>query len=246
MITLFKAIRKQLSSSKENNKFRQYLVYALGEILLVMVGILLALEVNNWNEKNKKMTYEKGQLADLETEMIAMKSFLELQIGYFELAKESNRALLQVMESEKHRPITPDSIDALMMGTLNTDFVTSERLSLETKVDFKLLPEKKYRQLEKVLQDWRHFAERIGADFQHIEDNREKDLLGTLMGIGVPGWQVLYNNHRPKNFPIDYQAMLKNHEVYALMYYRFQRIEGIIRDMKGGIDDLDTMLSKIE
>ncbi|MEP5944335.1 MAG: DUF6090 family protein, partial [Balneola sp.] len=38
----------------EQNKLRTYLLYAIGEIALVMIGILLALQVNNWNEKNNQ------------------------------------------------------------------------------------------------------------------------------------------------------------------------------------------------
>lgn len=37
----------------EQNKVRTYLLYAIGEITLVMIGILLALQVNNWNEARK-------------------------------------------------------------------------------------------------------------------------------------------------------------------------------------------------
>jgi hypothetical protein len=35
------------------NKFRKYLLYALGEILLIVIGILIALQINNWNENQK-------------------------------------------------------------------------------------------------------------------------------------------------------------------------------------------------
>ena len=35
------------------NKTGKYIKYAIGEILLVMIGILLALQVNNWNEQRK-------------------------------------------------------------------------------------------------------------------------------------------------------------------------------------------------
>ena len=35
------------------DSFRKYLVYAFGEVFLVMIGIILALQVNNWNEHRK-------------------------------------------------------------------------------------------------------------------------------------------------------------------------------------------------
>ncbi|MEM9078252.1 MAG: DUF6090 family protein [Bacteroidota bacterium] len=50
MINFFHRIRKNLLSKNELSK---YLFYALGEIILVVIGILLALQINNWNEKRK-------------------------------------------------------------------------------------------------------------------------------------------------------------------------------------------------
>ncbi|WP_435622927.1 DUF6090 family protein [Flagellimonas sp.] len=50
MIRFFRKIRHSLLSK---GKFSQYLLYAVGEIVLVIVGILLALQINNWNEKRK-------------------------------------------------------------------------------------------------------------------------------------------------------------------------------------------------
>lgn len=50
MIKLFRNIRKQLLNQ---GKTINYLKYAIGEIVLVMIGILLALQINNWNEERK-------------------------------------------------------------------------------------------------------------------------------------------------------------------------------------------------
>ncbi|NRD24946.1 hypothetical protein HNV10_16975 [Winogradskyella litoriviva] len=50
MIKFFRKIRQNLLSE---NKFSKYLIYAIGEIFLVVVGILIALSINNWNESKK-------------------------------------------------------------------------------------------------------------------------------------------------------------------------------------------------
>src|SRR5210317_1505041 len=50
MIGFFRRIRKKLA---DDNQFLKYSRYAIGEIVLVTVGILLALQVNNWNEGRK-------------------------------------------------------------------------------------------------------------------------------------------------------------------------------------------------
>ncbi|CAN0599637.1 DUF6090 family protein [Maribacter sp. 1_2014MBL_MicDiv] len=50
MIKFFRKIRQNLLSE---NKFSKYLIYAIGEIILVVVGILIALSINNWNESQK-------------------------------------------------------------------------------------------------------------------------------------------------------------------------------------------------
>ena len=62
MINLFKKIRKKLLSK---NKFSSYLIYAIGEIVLVVIGILIALQINNWNEYKKKEQYELSLLKEI-------------------------------------------------------------------------------------------------------------------------------------------------------------------------------------
>lgn len=59
MIKFFRHIRHTLITE---NKMGKYFKYAIGEILLVMVGILLALQVNNWNEDRKAQIKEKATL----------------------------------------------------------------------------------------------------------------------------------------------------------------------------------------
>jgi len=70
MINFFRRIRKQLA---DDNKPLKYARYAIGEILLVMIGILLALQVNNWNqnanEQHKIKEYAVSLIQDLENDI---------------------------------------------------------------------------------------------------------------------------------------------------------------------------------
>lgn len=55
------------------NKFSKYLIYAFGEIALVVIGILIALQVNNWNENRKLNKIESIMLTDLNEDLILCK-----------------------------------------------------------------------------------------------------------------------------------------------------------------------------
>ena len=62
MLTFFRRIRKGLL---EGGRTSKYLLYAIGEIALVVFGILIALQINNWNEEQKAQRYEYKLLGEL-------------------------------------------------------------------------------------------------------------------------------------------------------------------------------------
>jgi len=67
MLHFFRRIRQKLI---ESGSITKYLLYATGEILLVVVGILIALQVNNWNEARKDREKERNYIARLHAEVI--------------------------------------------------------------------------------------------------------------------------------------------------------------------------------
>ncbi len=66
MLNFFRKIRKQLAGDGNSLK---YLRYAVGEIVLVVIGILIALAINNWNEFRKERKQEQKVLAELLTSL---------------------------------------------------------------------------------------------------------------------------------------------------------------------------------
>tara|TARA_B110000902_G_scaffold186472_2_gene211077 strand:+ start:2030 stop:2242 length:213 start_codon:yes stop_codon:yes gene_type:complete len=65
MIKLFRKIRYNLM---EKNKTGKYFKYAIGEIVLVVIGIIIALQINNWNENRTKLKEEQNIIFNLNTE----------------------------------------------------------------------------------------------------------------------------------------------------------------------------------
>ena len=78
MIKFFRKIRQKLLTE---NKFSKYLIYAIGEIILVVIGILIALQINNNNELNKQRAKEVQFLKNLKSDLIFEESELERYIG---------------------------------------------------------------------------------------------------------------------------------------------------------------------
>lgn len=66
MLPFFRKIRLRLA---QDNQFFKYSRYAIGEIVLVVVGILIALQINNWNELEKLRVRETNLLKELRTNL---------------------------------------------------------------------------------------------------------------------------------------------------------------------------------
>ena len=91
MIKFFNKIRKQLL---DENKTGRYLKYAVGEIVLVMIGILLALQVNNWNN-NRELKKKEHKVME-------------------SLHKEFSENLVRFDEIYKRQEYRKESIETLM------------------------------------------------------------------------------------------------------------------------------------
>ena len=68
MIKFFRKIRQRLLTE---NKFSKYLIYAIGEIVLVVIGILIALQINNWNESSKQRIEEVRLLEKVSIDLVS-------------------------------------------------------------------------------------------------------------------------------------------------------------------------------
>ena len=108
MLKFFRKIRQNLLTEK---KISKYLIYAVGEIILVVIGILIALQVNDWNEIQKVNRWEERFLIDLQNEL--KNNHVQLTEVYAKQFKKGNdfREVLKLIpKSSKANKSKIDSI----------------------------------------------------------------------------------------------------------------------------------------
>ena len=115
MIQFFRRIRQNLLSE---GKTGRYLKYAIGEIILVVIGILIALSINNWNEGRKDNVRERAILMQLEEEYSANLKQLETKMQMRSSVITSGLSLLKYMNTPK---IVPRDSVLLHLSLINND-----------------------------------------------------------------------------------------------------------------------------
>lgn len=79
MITIFRKMRMKLAFE---NKVGRYMRYAVGEILLVVIGILLALQINTWKKETQNRKLEKTYLENIRKDLIIQQEINDVQTEY--------------------------------------------------------------------------------------------------------------------------------------------------------------------
>jgi uncharacterized protein DUF6090 len=123
MIKFFRKIRKNLLSEGKAGK---YLKYAIGEIILVMIGILLALQVNTWNEVKKNRILEEEFKIGLKNDLLRDKENIEFCISNIEnKILAHNRLIAKLPESYETDKKYLDSIFNFLLQPLISFFPVS-------------------------------------------------------------------------------------------------------------------------
>ena len=111
MIKFFRLIRKELI---ETGKTGKYFKYAIGEIILVVIGILIALSINNWNEQRKDNIKENRIVKSLYDELIDNFDYVEERTLLISNLSEKSGKRLLMLCNEKYTSISQDSLIALV------------------------------------------------------------------------------------------------------------------------------------
>lgn len=114
MIKLFSKIRQKLLLEK---RFSKYLMYAVGEIVLVVIGILIALTINNNNEIRKQRVLELHYLSNIKTDLILNIKHLDNYIHTRETAINSANEIIAHYEGKPIKDLKAFSIHTVNIYT---------------------------------------------------------------------------------------------------------------------------------
>ncbi|EPR74168.1 hypothetical protein ADIWIN_0745 [Winogradskyella psychrotolerans RS-3] len=115
MIKFFRKLRQNMI---RENKVNKYLLYAIGEIILVVIGILIALQINNWNQELGNKQNEHVIIKNLNLEFKKNKISIEKYIKHHETILSDTRVLIDLV-GEPEDVLNRFNLDSLLAQTID-------------------------------------------------------------------------------------------------------------------------------
>jgi hypothetical protein len=166
MIKFFRHIRKSLLMESKTYK---YFKYALGEILLVMIGILLALQINSWNQKRLDRIEEKNILSNLHDEFLENKRLSTNNIASIRGAMKANIEIMNLMGSSDDE-LQKHNLDSLFYSSLPAAQFTSSSQSILNITQGGRMNIIKDKNIIKLLYQWQAQLEAVNIRERALDD----------------------------------------------------------------------------
>ena len=226
MMPFFRQLRHQLLGQ---SRFQRDLLYAIGEVLLVVVGILIAFQVDTWNEARKDRRTELEIIDNLRQEFLANQT--ELDSTLVVVAKNRNANLL-LMEFFGKPPEALESVslDSIMFFSLEYHRFIPSQNALSDLIQSGGLQLITNQALKDALYDWTRVMGLIDETYSGVKQKTEDDIIPFLTPryplkdidrFGGLGWKEpsrLPNNKHALFSEIAYESLVDDY-LYRLLRY---------------------------
>ncbi|OIQ36462.1 MAG: hypothetical protein BM563_10810 [Bacteroidetes bacterium MedPE-SWsnd-G1] len=202
------------------NKTGKYFKYAIGEIVLVVLGILIALQINNWNQSQKEKQIEKQYInniiRDLKEQMNSVDTQMKMEQSYYEsagyLIEDYNKDQAFTLDSifYKHATVLANRKTFVIIDPTYTDLISSGNINIiknQSTKDQLLNYYQELERIEKIIQNNnsllidQHYLKTFLKNAYHYEN------LNETFGVNIekfPGYVVV------PNYETDIEEISKN------------------------------------
>lgn len=223
MIKFFRHIRQTMI---KENRVSKYMLYAIGEIVLVVIGILIALQINNWNEGRKQDAqlnqYRSSLIGELHDDLNRLTE-LESEIDFYE------GRINEYLELYNDESLAPEQLAAVMDSAkvivvyFSTQAYTISELISTGNVSLFSTEEKKALAGLKNEMEQREFVERkvleqAVSSYQRLTENSDMLFERDKTNAKLPGGKYWPLNRGSAQF-----KLFHNHLAYGLDLYDYQR-----------------------
>ena len=234
MLRFFRNIRQNLL---EKGKLKKYFLYAIGEILLVVIGILIALQIDNWNNQrissSQEITLLKEMKKNLETDITDVRGNIIWLKSYL----NSNQLVLNNLESASAFEDSLDVHYAGIYGSVNFQKNTSAYKNLES-IGFSIIRNDSLRiaitNLYTITYNGINSNGRIHSAF------RENHYFPQIMA------HIRTDKFFDKAYPIDYPRLSKNHTFKELIKYNSAMLNEMIGGYANAENEITLLIDLLE
>jgi hypothetical protein len=251
MIPFFRKIRKKMA---DDNRPLQYMRYAVGEIVLVVVGILIALQINTWNNELIEKRKEQSVLIGLhETFSINLEN-LDYVMATSIAAFDSSKKLLSLM-GPSASDYTSTEVDSLIGHMINYSTYDPSSGTIDDIINSGKLNIIRNPELKANISNWSGMLEDTKKDI-NIANNHSFNVLliylndkVNLKNVPIPKYiieKTQLNITEPSHFPSNYDVFMRAKEFENLVDFHALNINYLMREYLQIKDYLEVNVSLLE
>jgi len=203
------------------NKFSKYLLYSIGEIILVVIGILIALSINNWNDERKERIEEVKQYGNINKEFRNNLKNLDETVKKIDSLTSSLSLLMLTMSEPSSNKFKEEKLDTLLLDCSrippkwNRSYMNVKDIENSNKIGGI-----KNEELKQLLYEW--FG--INENIKYLEQNADEAFLTYINYIKENGsWREIDKIGSNDNI-ISGGSILMPHNDHLILDYKFENI----------------------
>jgi len=237
---MFKFFRKIRFNLMNENKTAKYFKYAIGEIILVVIGIIIALQINTWNENRKLQNEELSLLKELKTNLkITLENFqgdIAYNLGTISFYNRINHYV------EKDLPYHKELDSAFAAITLwGSPYATSTAYKSLQNKGLDIIKNKNLK--NNIIDFYDVKMKTLSTDFDHAEWTLNQNVINPFFSKHIRRQNhISLNSSRPNNF----DALKQNDEFLNILSMLIrQRMKGL-EYYKEVVLDIEYLIEEIE